>query len=78
MELYFTATFSFIHTYTASTHMRRFPEPQHFFAAEWQNWDLRTPSEGPWEALLKQFLIEFQNLGLVAQGFEESEFLRKC
>ena len=20
-------------------HMRRFPEPQHFFAAEWQNWD---------------------------------------
>ena len=22
-----------------SMHMRRFPEPQHFFAAEWQNWD---------------------------------------
>ena len=21
------------------SHMRRFPEPQHFFAAEWQNWD---------------------------------------
>ena len=20
-------------------HMRRFPEPQHFFAAKWQNWD---------------------------------------
>ena len=25
--------------YTISAHMRRFPEPQHFFAAEWQNWD---------------------------------------
>ena len=38
-------------------HMRRFPEPQHFFAAECQNWDLRTPSKGPREASLKQFHI---------------------
>ena len=28
-----------IGTLCSHTHLRRFPEPQHFFTAEWQNWD---------------------------------------
>ena len=45
--------------------MRRFPEPQHFFAAAWQNWDLRSFKEGPRHTLFKHFLSYFQNIGLV-------------
>ena len=59
-------------------HMRRFPEPQHFFAAAWQNWDLRSSKECPRKMLYKQMFTYFQNIGFVATGFEASKFLRKC
>ena len=57
-------------------HMRRFPEPQQFFAATSQNWDLRSSKEGPRQTLFKQFL--FQNIGLVEPGLEASNFLHNC
>ena len=48
-------------TIPADWHMRRFPEPQHFFAAPRENWDLRCSKEGRRQTLLKLFLSYFQN-----------------
>ena len=47
-----------------TSHMRRFPEPQNFFAAALQNWDLRSSKE-----------CQRQNIGFVAPGFGASKFL---
>ena len=33
------ALYNGVHVLVLFNHMRRFPEPQHFFAAKWQNWD---------------------------------------
>ena len=54
-------------------HMRRFPEPQHFFAAGWQNQVFRPSRKGPICLLLIIILVYIQNLGLVAPGFEGSK-----
>ena len=37
-------------------HMRRLPEPRHFFAAAWQNWHLRSSKKGPKQTLYIQTL----------------------
>ena len=58
-------------------YMRQFPEPQNFFAAAWQNRDLRSSKEGPTQSLFKQFLTCIQNIGFVAPGFEEFKFQHK-
>ena len=60
----------FVEENSKNEHMKRFPEPQHFFAAAWQNWDLRSSEEGPKQTLFKHFLSYFQNIGLVEPGFE--------
>ena len=49
-----------------------------FFAAAWQNCDLRSSKEGPRQTLFKHFLSYFQNISLVELGFEASKFLHKC
>ena len=54
-------------------HMRRFPEPQHFYAAEWQKWDFGPSGKGPRWALINIILVYFENLGLVDLGFEGSK-----
>ena len=53
--------------------MRRFPEPQHYFAAGWQNWDFRPSRKGPRWILLIIILVYIKNLALVAPGFEGSK-----
>ena len=54
-------------------YMRRFPEPQHFFAAGWQNWDFRPSRKGPRWILLIINLVYIKYLALVAPGFEGSK-----
>ena len=49
-----------------------------FFAAAWQNWDLRSSKKCPRQSLFKQFLTYLKYIGFVAPGFEGSKFLRKC
>ena len=61
----------------ANLHMRQFLEPQQFFAAAWQNRDLRSSKAGPRQTLFKHFLSYFQNIGVVEPGFEASKFLHK-
>ena len=56
-----------------NVHMRRFPEPQHFYAAEWQKWDFGPSGKGPRWALINIILVYFENLGLVDLGFEGSK-----
>ena len=63
----------FFFTLKAEIHMRRFPEPQHFFAAGWQNWDFRPSRKGPRWILLIIILVYIKNLALVAPGFEGSK-----
>ena len=65
-------------TVQCSVHMRRFPEPQHFIVAAWQNWDLRSSKECPRKMIYKQMFTYFQNIGFVAKGFEASKFLHTC
>ena len=51
----FTYLILMLFIYMCIVHMRRFPEPPQFFAAGWQNWDLRSFKEGPRHTLFKHF-----------------------
>ena len=73
-----TSSIHFNQSNSLQSYMRQFPEPQHFFAAAWQNRDLRSSKEGPRQSLFKQFLTYIQNIGFVAPGFEGFKFQHKC
>ena len=51
-------------------HMRRFPEPQHFYAAEWKKWDFQPSWKGPRWTLINITFVSSKNMVLVDLGFE--------